>query len=264
MFDVHPSHVAAHTWKDFLIQIATISVGLLIALVLEQTVEWNHHRHQRLKLEAQLLEEARHNFDGNQENFAASDAELQWLLSLQADVQAMLARHGKLRYRLRPESAPGVPITWALYETGVWDAAKASGTVALLAPDTTQKYTVTYGVGAMALEYRGRFYEALTRQLAYESKFASASCPNTPDLQRMLPKQLEEYSTLIGLSFAAGRMAKNRLRIFALNVGELLNNLPDASFAERKNEALRTHPDQFDQPGPGTVAAGPPTGPECR
>src|ERR1700722_3414472 len=101
MFDVHPSHVAAHTWKDFLIQIATISVGLLIALVLEQTVEWNHHRHQRLKLEAQLLEEARHNFDGNQENFAASDAELQWLLSLQADVQAMLARHGKLRYRLR-------------------------------------------------------------------------------------------------------------------------------------------------------------------
>ena len=40
MIDVHPAPHAAHTWKDFLIHIATIVVGLLIALSLEQTIEF--------------------------------------------------------------------------------------------------------------------------------------------------------------------------------------------------------------------------------
>ena len=39
MLDVHPPHEAAHTWKDFFIHIATIVVGLLIAVSFEQTVE---------------------------------------------------------------------------------------------------------------------------------------------------------------------------------------------------------------------------------
>lgn len=46
MLDVHPPHEAAHSWKDFLIHISTIVIGLLIAVGLEQTVEWIHHRHQ--------------------------------------------------------------------------------------------------------------------------------------------------------------------------------------------------------------------------
>ena len=39
MLDVHPPHEAAHSWKDFFIHIATIVVGLLIAVSFEQTVE---------------------------------------------------------------------------------------------------------------------------------------------------------------------------------------------------------------------------------
>jgi hypothetical protein len=39
MLDVHPPHQAIHGWRDFFIHIATIVVGLLIAVALEQTVE---------------------------------------------------------------------------------------------------------------------------------------------------------------------------------------------------------------------------------
>ena len=46
MLDVHSPHEAVHTWKDFFIHIATIVIGLLIAIGLEQTVEFFHHRHQ--------------------------------------------------------------------------------------------------------------------------------------------------------------------------------------------------------------------------
>src|SRR6201987_5542346 len=44
MTDVHPPHPAASTWRDFFIHIATIVIGLLIAIGLEQTVEFFHHR----------------------------------------------------------------------------------------------------------------------------------------------------------------------------------------------------------------------------
>jgi hypothetical protein len=46
MLDVHPPHEAAHTWKDFFIHIATIVIGLIIAVGLEQAVEAIHHSHQ--------------------------------------------------------------------------------------------------------------------------------------------------------------------------------------------------------------------------
>lgn len=46
MLDVHAPHETARTWKDFLVHIAAISIGLLIALGLEATVQWIHHRHQ--------------------------------------------------------------------------------------------------------------------------------------------------------------------------------------------------------------------------
>jgi FtsZ-binding cell division protein ZapB len=46
MLDVHPPHQAAHTWTDFFIHIATIVLGLIIAVGLEQTLELVHHRHE--------------------------------------------------------------------------------------------------------------------------------------------------------------------------------------------------------------------------
>jgi hypothetical protein len=54
MLDVHPPTHPTHTWRDFLIHIATIVVGLLIAIGLEQTVELIHHSHQRHELEENL------------------------------------------------------------------------------------------------------------------------------------------------------------------------------------------------------------------
>jgi hypothetical protein len=62
LLDVHPPHHAAHSWRDFFIHIATIVVGLLIAVGLEQSVEHLHWRHeveaQRAAMDAELSENA--------------------------------------------------------------------------------------------------------------------------------------------------------------------------------------------------------------
>ena len=44
VIDVHDAHHAASSWREFLVHIATIVLGLLIAVGLEQGVEWVHHR----------------------------------------------------------------------------------------------------------------------------------------------------------------------------------------------------------------------------
>ena len=58
MIDVHPAPHAAHSWRDFFIHIATIAIGLLLALGLEQTVEHFHRLHQRHSLEENLHSES--------------------------------------------------------------------------------------------------------------------------------------------------------------------------------------------------------------
>ena len=61
MLDVHPPHEATHTWKDFFIHIATIVIGLLIAVGLEQVVEVIHHRHQAEQIREALQRESQEN-----------------------------------------------------------------------------------------------------------------------------------------------------------------------------------------------------------
>jgi hypothetical protein len=61
MLDVHPPHEPIHTWKGFVIHIATITIGLLIAIGLEQMVEYFHHRHQAAAIAGKLKAESYEN-----------------------------------------------------------------------------------------------------------------------------------------------------------------------------------------------------------
>src|SRR3984885_15149454 len=61
MLDVHAPHQTLHSWRDFLVHIAAISIGLLIAVGLEQTVELFHHRHQVAEIRRSLADERRIN-----------------------------------------------------------------------------------------------------------------------------------------------------------------------------------------------------------
>jgi hypothetical protein len=61
MLDVHAPHQTVHSWRDFLVHIAAISIGLLIAVGLEQTVELFHHRHQVAEIRRSLADERRIN-----------------------------------------------------------------------------------------------------------------------------------------------------------------------------------------------------------
>ena len=61
VIDVHPPHQPIHGWRDFFLHLATISIGLLIALSLEGLVEWQHHRHLVHEAQASLYGEIKTN-----------------------------------------------------------------------------------------------------------------------------------------------------------------------------------------------------------
>ncbi len=61
VIDVHPPHEPMHGWRDFLLHLTTITIGLLIALSLEGMVEWQHHRHLVHEAEASLHAEIQGN-----------------------------------------------------------------------------------------------------------------------------------------------------------------------------------------------------------
>src|ERR1017187_3322719 len=91
VIDVHAPHGGVHTWKDFWIHLGTITLGLLIAISLEQSVEWMHHRHERHQLEEDLHSEAASNHDSAVIDVAIYDKIIAWLLEIQRGVDAARA-----------------------------------------------------------------------------------------------------------------------------------------------------------------------------
>ena len=64
--DVHPAHHAPLTWREFFLQLVTITVGLFIALTLQAGVESLNHRH----LVRDARENLRREIQINREHYA--------------------------------------------------------------------------------------------------------------------------------------------------------------------------------------------------
>jgi hypothetical protein len=129
MLDVHAPHESIHTWKSFFIHIVTIVIGLLIAIALEQMVEYIHHREQR----HQLLEDLRHEAEERVRIIPLNNRAHRVSEEGSRDIlQAALAASavgGSVTFQVPPRA---VEVSDQKPESAVWDAAKASGTVNVL------------------------------------------------------------------------------------------------------------------------------------
>ena len=132
MLDVHAPHETIHTWKNFLVHIAAIVVGLLIAVGLEQTVEFFHHRDQREQLEAGLRRDGEANRAYIEDDITIVQGVLDWALD-QAVTLEGAGPTGPLTLRHMPHGSMGSP------DAGIWPSAKASG-VSNLLPASAQNW----------------------------------------------------------------------------------------------------------------------------
>ena len=152
MLDVHPPHETVHSWKDFLIHMSAICLGLLIAIGLEQTVEYLHHRHLAAEARRALLAERSQNEIANEMNIFTTQRH-------QRDLQHDLAILHALRARQPLPTGPFiVEHPRYLYLEDEWHKVHQSGTINYL----------TENLGP--IDYRYQNQDAFTERIGSSNK----------------------------------------------------------------------------------------------
>lgn len=138
MVDVHAPHEKIHGFRDFLLHIFTITVGLLIALSLEGAVEWRHHRHLREEADANLAQEIR----DNQKDLAAARAAFtKERDSLIATLKFLQARGANQPYEVHNMA---FPLTLSSLQNSGWRTASATGALGYMEYPHVQRFATAY------------------------------------------------------------------------------------------------------------------------
>ena len=138
MLDVHPPHEEMHGFKDFLLHLLTITIGLLIALGLEGYAE--HWRQRELKKDAdtKLRQEIR---DNAQEIVLVHNANASEQENLKRIVDFLNARKKNEPYdthQLR------LDFTMGGLKSASWKTAAATGALGFMEYDQVQRYSAVY------------------------------------------------------------------------------------------------------------------------
>lgn len=241
MLDVHPPHHAAHTWRDFLIHIATIVVGLLIAIGLEQSVEALHHHHQRHQLEADLRAEGIRNL-----HIAITTLDYcDWMARWQSE-QARELDHAAAQGRtpVYIQSPPKHTLPFSRPSDAVWTVAQTSNMLGLLPRSEAERYAHDYYDAHVATGQLEHINELLYERA--EVLDAAAVDPNTGplamhenaahDLSRMNKEQLDRLREITGHLIVESRNDANyTLTMYALTWGTL-NGFSDDENTRSRSE----------------------------
>ena len=171
MLDVHPPTEPVHGWRDFLIHLATITIGLLIALSLEGCVEWKHHRNQVHEAEA-----------GLQIEIEANARKLQGALRDVEREQKLLAEDVViLRKIIANPKAPNqdalkIDFRLPTFDRVSWETAKSTGALAYMPYASAHEYSDIYeqqeGV------YQAELQAARDAILSYAPRLNMADAPS--------------------------------------------------------------------------------------
>jgi hypothetical protein len=137
--EIHPPHAPAHSLKDFVIQLITITAGVLIALSFEGAREWWHYR--------SLVSEARETI---RRELADNKKEVEVVLKGTAGRRQNLGSAIRLADELLGKKTQTVHeinlgFDMADLSTASWQSAERTGALAHMDYAEVQKYSRVYG-----------------------------------------------------------------------------------------------------------------------
>ena len=228
MLDVHAPHQLVHTWRDFFVHIATIVVGLLIAIGLEQSIEALHHRNQRLELEQEMHEVLESDVKVDDEDFRKLAGFRAYLAELRAAIQ------GRLAGQLSP-AAPAVDdrrmaILIIYPSLAPYEAAKENGTAALLPTDRLRLYSRISYARDLTGASRDRWYAGLTTLASFHERYVDSAgslgigeIAKSPELGSLSATELAEYARTVSSSIKETDLVAARLKIFDIECQAILD-----------------------------------------
>jgi hypothetical protein len=138
MLDVHPPGHTIYGMRDFFLHLLTITIGLLIALGLEASVEALHHRHQRIEAEATIrreLEENRRKVDAAGHGI---ESELKGMI--------VILNYLEARQQGKPGDLTGATLSFSEgpLQDAAWRTAASTGVLSYMDYSTAEKYAKAY------------------------------------------------------------------------------------------------------------------------
>src|SRR3984957_20154491 len=236
MLDVHAPHETVHTWKDFFIHLATIVIGLLIAVGLEQTVVYLHHRHQVAEMRKALDVERRIN--ANEFGILTEDFH-RVIPKLQANIAVY--KYLQLHPGAPPEQWPGL-LRWVSISGFFFDSAWKTAQ-----PRDVLQYMPRAEVLRQS-ELYARLYRLnqSSQELTAAKDEATSLSIHEPDIAKLSPAQIDRQ---IDLTAIVLRLVASVARLFRnLNArypdfgpppsaADIHDILHDSTDSEAQNEA---------------------------
>lgn len=229
MLDVHPVHGAIHGWRDFLLHIVIIAIGLGLAISAQQGVEYLEHRHQVTELRHALAQERAE----NRKTLAQQNRAWHWgVAELQNNL--LVLRYLQQHPGTPQEQLPGMLLwhTSALtFTTAVWDAARENGVLALMPRAELEQYSDLYS----ALEREWQMAFAATQAVLEAERYNLSDA----DPSHLSPAQLAAETDLI-----LGALEKQWL--LGTGMRNLVDAFPDfpAPVTQAELAQLRHAPDE--------------------
>ncbi len=138
--EVHPPHEPVHSWREALIHIGLMTIGLFIALMLEAGVEYLHHR----ELVHQARENIRRELD---DNHKAAQKDITYLGQSGDAIKAGLAtmRFMQAHRDVKGQSI-GFTVSFNDLSDAAWRTARDTGALGYMPLDEVQRYASIYGL----------------------------------------------------------------------------------------------------------------------
>ena len=231
MLDVHAPTDALHSWKGFFIHIATIVVGLVIAVGLEQSVEAINRHREVHTLREDLGQECRQILADARISEAAHLYELRWLTTRISQTQLAIRE----RHAIGPREPNDMP-NYISPDIPNWRSAKSGGRTALLTKNEVNAYGEIEYVQAHVEEMETEKNTARYAVKSFNRRFPLQS-NGVPDLSNASIEDLREYLGLLTTAHTSVEAYVHWLRIIigaesAVAAGNY--RLEDIYAAERK------------------------------
>jgi hypothetical protein len=148
--DIHPPHHPIRSVRDFLLQIFTVTVGIIIALGLEALLTWHNDRALAAVARADFVGELTDNLHSLDTVLPNDTAALAWMTATIAWGEA------RLQHRTLPKPQPPGSRSFATMSNAAWDTALATQAIHRLRFDEARKLSDAYSTQVTLNDFTSR------------------------------------------------------------------------------------------------------------
>jgi hypothetical protein len=156
ILDVHAPHDPIHSWKDFLLHLVIITLGLLIAVGIEGLVEL--HREHKLVKEARatMREEIQHNTDEMKEAVGKLD---QQAAAMKKNIETLTRIQENPKDKTAQNASINVDFSTIGLRNTAWKTAETTGALSFMPYAESLKYSNVYSTQQDFLDQQNKILE---------------------------------------------------------------------------------------------------------